>query len=153
MPGVVLVDSQWQIDPQYQLGPFLGGNSDASGNHVPPRSGSGRVRPGKQGLGFRTGVGPTCVFGQDVSRPLGATEEPILEKEPGEFLQRLLRVAPSLQDAPSNQFSGGWFKLWAILFPEEVRHREVGEGWMFIIRTDANVNRLNRKIEKFRRRS
>lgn len=91
-----------------------------------------------------------CFEGVQVTGMWTRVSEPILEDSQINFLDQILTRTSALRSAPANAVKEGFMKLWGVIFPEEVGHRRIGEGWIFIAHTEPNVNRLNRKLSSLR---
>lgn len=64
------------------------------------------------------------------------TPQPIKHQDVGLFIEQVLQSYPWLRNARPNHVNDGWLRIWGVLFPEEVGHRTIGEGWVFACAVD-----------------
>lgn len=71
---------------------------------------------------------PTRVEGVWIRSP-----QPIREFQADGFIKTLLNIHPPALTGPISRLQDGSFlRTWGVLYPEEVGHRVLGEGWVFV---------------------
>lgn len=63
-------------------------------------------------------------------------KDPIAEFDPERFFQRVRGSDPGARNNPVHPFMGARLQIWGVLFPEQVGHRRMGEGWVFVCRLE-----------------
>lgn len=132
-PATVLVPPGLRVDPFCDSGRFTVGLLGPVG--LPPKSFlRGVVLKLTSGGGEVLAEADPAVVAATRGSVVGRwqrLDKPIVEDHAGPFLAELFRRHPSAQTAPANAIDGGDLKLWGVVYPDEIGHRERGDGWMF----------------------
>ena len=139
--SMVLVQSDWVIPKKHSSGHLLIGLLPTSGE-LPNRFIRGAV------LRLQSESGEVICEADDSIKSVYTgrqfhgrwvrVAEPIREASPIAFINKLIELRPELGGANANHVENGWLRIWAVLFPEEIEHRVLGEGWVFACAVDKN---------------
>ena len=140
--SMVLVQSDWVIPRGVPAGHFVVGLPPNNSGSLPIRF----IRGAALRLQSETGDVicdadesiRTTFCGRQFEGRWARTAEPIKEANAFHFVQKLVKLHPKLQDANANHVEDGWLRIWGVLFPEEIGHRNLGEGWVFVCLVDKN---------------
>lgn len=154
VPGMILMQSGWEIDQGHGSGRLLIGTQTPNGS-LPPQPVRGAVLEvlanGGQKLAEVGSSVRRAYSGLPLKGRWARVAEPIRQSDEIAFLTELFTKEPNVRDAPTNRVQGGFLNIWAVLFPEETGHRQIGEGWTFICRFDEKVDRLKRRVESMKK--
>ena len=151
--SIVIAQSDLTIPSEQQIGELIIGTQTAAPGR-PPKEIRGAVLKvldqRRNALAQADQALARAFSGVEVRGMWVRLDAPLLKPDPMEFLQQILTDHPALRAAPVNPVQGGFVKVWGALFPEEVAHRTLGEGWVFICHFEESLNRINRKLEKLK---
>lgn len=147
--GIILVSSEWKFEDARKYGQlFVRIDNSFRSPSTPLRGLVEKVNDSTGKPLFSAGISSQATFEGPLLRGRwDRLSDPIIEREPQQFLDALLDTRPTARNNPPNVLdNGGKLWLWAIVFPEEIGHRKMGEGWMFVCMYDGpEVRRLKQK--------
>jgi len=146
-PSMILVQSDWVIPKEHRRGTLVIGTA-TTGEQLPetlPRGAVLEIHSETGSVICKADASWRLAFpGKVFEGKWARVNEPIQKANEGEFLNSLLALHPQIADAKPNHVKDGWLRIWAVLFPEEVAHREIGEGWVFACAVDKNRPQISR---------
>lgn len=147
--SICIIDGSWQLDPGIEAGELIIGLEENSGLLL--RGAVLEVRDSRGATLER--IDPTVaalyqkrITGRWVRRP-----EHIREDDPSTFLNILASEHPHLGRSRGQVVSGGLLDVIAVVFPEELRWREEGDGWLFVVRAEQGIGKSREQLLYFAR--
>lgn len=137
--SMILVQSDWQVPKNCSSGYMVIGIPSSS-EELPScfiRGAVLRLLTEKGEIIFEADDSIKAVYcGRKFDARWGRFSEAIKEDSPVNFINAIIQLRPELGDSNANHVNNGWLRIWGVLFPEEVEHRGIGEGWVFACAVD-----------------
>ena len=150
--SMFLVQSDWVIPPEHRSGSLLIGT--AVPEFVRPdmelRGAVLEVRA-KDGSVLCAANDPLrrAFAGRKVNAKWARVSAPIRQDNPEKFLHELSVLHPGLgYPTPVQLRDESWLSIWAVIFPEEISHRTMGEGWVFVCTCDRRRPKVRRVYQQ-----
>lgn len=142
-PNVAMVQSDWSIPSDVKYGSLLIGTSapasmrEFRGPVVEIRGGQGVLWAADKPL-------RDAFQGKQLQASWARVSAPLKDANSFALIKTLLAMHSSMPEAKPNHVTDGWLCIWGVLFPEEIRHRQLGEGWVFLCASSKNRDELIR---------
>jgi Prokaryotic E2 family B/ThiF family len=145
--SICIIDSSWKLDPGIESGELIIGLEGNPGLLL--RGCVLEVRDSRGATLARAdptvaGLYPKRITGRWVRHP-----EFIRENDPSEFLNTLASEHPHLGRLRGQVVGSGLLDVTAVVFPEELRWREEGDGWLFVARAEQGVGKGRKQFTYF----
>lgn len=145
-PAMLIVQSEWIIPSAHSHGTFRIASATPD-NLMPSKFVRGAVVKvfGERGevLAEADGAFRTAFPGKELEGAWVRAPAPIKTTNQGDFLNQVIASNPFVKSARPNHVVEGWLTILGVLFPEEVAHRTIGDGWIFLCCLDQKRPRVN----------
>lgn len=147
--SICIIDSSWKLDPGIKSGELVIGLEMNPGLLL--RGAVIEVRDSHGATLAR--IEPTVaeLYPKRITGRWVRHAECIRENDPSAFLDTLASEHPHLAKLRGQVVSGGLLDVVAVIFPEELRWREEGDGWLFVARAEQGVGKGRKQIAYFAR--
>ncbi len=146
---VCIIDGSWQLDPGIESGELLIGLEGKSGLLF--RGAVLEVRDSHGATLSRIDPAVAGLYPKRITGRWVRLSEPIRENDHSAYLATLISEHPHLGRSHGQVVSGGLLDIVAVIFPEELRWREEGDGWLFVVRAEQGIGKSRERLLYFAR--
>lgn len=147
--SICIVDSSWELSPEISAGELVIGLEANAGLLL--RGAVLEVRDAQGAIMAQADPVVARLYPKRISGRWVRRAEPIPEANALEFFNTLASEHSHLRKPLRQVVSGGNIELTAVLFREEQRWREHGDGWVFAVKAEQGAGRGRKQIAYFAR--
>ncbi|MDA8348817.1 MAG: ThiF family adenylyltransferase [Pseudomonadota bacterium] len=145
--AMLLVDGQWKIEPNVKSGELALQLDPSTFSRL-----RGAVLQVLDDLGTVLADGDPAIetcFPQKLKGSWVRLAAPVVALQGEEFFRALVAQNPGLAKRPLKQIGHWRIDVVGVLFPEETAWREIGDGWVFVVRVKDHRDGKTAKVQTY----